>query len=339
MKRFWLVPLLALAGLAASPSNASAHFLFRWCQPYDGGFGHGRWGTPYYYAVPQYYVVPQFYIVPLAPPIVVPPNPVPKAKATGIPRSDAPPRSAPMVTVTPGIVEPDPMVKPANLATPMPAPAPMNPLTIPDPMVPKSAPMNPLTIPDPMVPKSAPMNPLTIPDPMVPKSAPMNPLTIPDPMVPKSPTTGLPPIVVPDIAKPMAAPADNLPGIPLPEPRKATKNDKDDLPPLVLPPEGTGTSSGVIPTTSKSSPLSGAIKTQVFAAAGTATGTLRKVGFFNHTGRDLDLVIEGKAVKLPKKSYLNAELPVKFTWKADGNEAHATTVPDGAAGVDVLFKE
>ena len=291
MKRFWLVPLLALAGLAASPSNASAHFLFRWCQPYDGGFGHGRWGTPYYYAVPQYYVVPQFYIVPLAPPIVVPPNPVPKAKATGIPRSDAPPRSAPMVTVTPGIVEPDPMVKPANLATPMPAPAPMN------------------------------------------------PLTIPDPMVPKSPTTGLPPIVVPDIAKPMAAPADNLPGIPLPEPRKATKNDKDDLPPLVLPPEGTGTSSGVIPTTSKSSPLSGAIKTQVFAAAGTATGTLRKVGFFNHTGRDLDLVIEGKAVKLPKKSYLNAELPVKFTWKADGNEAHATTVPDGAAGVDVLFKE
>ncbi len=75
------------------------------------------------------------------------------------------------------------------------------------------------------------------------------------------------------------------------------------------------------------------------AAAGTATGTLRKVGFFNHTGRDLDLVIEGKAVKLPKKSYLNAELPVKFTWKADGNEAHATTVPDGAAGVDVLFKE
>jgi hypothetical protein len=313
MKRFWLVPLLALAGLAAWPSNASAFFFSRWCQPYDGGYGYGRWGVPYY-VVPQYYFVPQFYSIPLPPPMVVPSNPViPQAKPTGgAPRSDAPPRSAPMVTVTPGMLESDPMVKPANLATPMPAPAPITPLTIPDPMVPKSAPMNPLTIPDPMVPKSAP--------------------------------TGLPPIVVPDLApaKPLAAPAapDNLPGIPLPDPRKTPKaGDKDELPPLVLPPEGTGTSSGVIPTTSKSSPLSGAIKTQVFAAAGTATGSLRKVGFFNHTDRDLELVIEGKAVKLPKKSYLNAELPVKFTWKTAGSEANATTVPAGAAGVDVLFKE
>jgi hypothetical protein len=340
MKRFWLVPLLALAGLAASPSNASAHFFFRWCHPYGGYYG-GGWAypvPPQYYAVPQFYYLvpaPQYYSVPLNPPQVVPGDAaIPKAKTTGQPRSDAPPRSAPMVTVTPGMpspVELDPAVKPAagNNAVPVPAPAPMSPLTIPDPVVPKSPP------------KSDDLPPLTIPDPMVPKSPPKSdvppPLTIPDPMVPKSPAK-----VTPE-AKPMPAPAspDNVPAIPLPEPRKAPKGSdgKDDLPPLVLPPEGTGTSSGVIPTVSKSSPLGVAIKVQVFAAAGTATGTLRKVGFFNHTDRDLDLVIEGQSVKLPKKSYLNAQLPKKFTWKAAGNDANATTVPDGAAGVDVLFKD
>ena len=101
----------------------------------------------------------------------------------------------------------------------------------------------------------------------------------------------------------MPAPAgDGLPAIPLPEPRKTPRNKdgKDDLPPIVLPPEGTGTSSGVIPSTSRSSPLTGAIKTQVFAASGGAVaGTLRKIGFFNHTNRDLELVIEGRTVTLP----------------------------------------
>jgi hypothetical protein len=345
MKRFWLVPLLALAGLAASPSNASAHFIARWCQPYGGWYG-SRWAypAPYAYPVPQYYLVPvpQYYFVPQqlhqAPPTLVPEGTgIPKGKPAGQPRSDAPPRSAPMVTVTPGMPPPaelDNGVKPAaGNAVPMPAPAPAGPLTIPDPMVPKAPPK--------VTPETPP--PLTIPDPMVPKAPPKvtpempPPLTIPDPMVPAAP-----PKVTPE-AKPMPAPAnqDTLPLIPLPEPRKAPKgsDSKDELPPLVLPPEGTGTSSGVIPTVSKSSPLGGAIQVQVFTAAGTATGTLRKVGFFNHTARDLDLVIEGKAVKLPKKSYLNANLPAKFTWKAAGNDANATTVPDGAAGVDVLFKE
>jgi hypothetical protein len=309
MVRLGFVAALALAGLGATPSPASAHFLFRdWCAPYGGGFGYaGPWGVPYCppYFVPQYFVVPQFHAVPIQPPMVVPhaQSPVaPKVKPSGQPRSDAPPRSAPTVTVVPGnmpAVKPqaDPQVKPAtNVAAPSPTPAPMSPLTIPDPMVPKSP-----------------------------------PLVLPEPPA----------------AKPMAAPADNgaLPPITLPEPRKVPNgvDGKEELPPLVLPPDGTGTSSGVIPpitlppTIAKSSPLAGGVKVQVFAASGAAVGTLRKVGFFNHTDRDLELVIEGKTVTLPKKSYLHAELPAKFTWKAAGSAANATSVPDGAAGVDVLF--
>jgi len=304
MKRFWLVPMLALAGLASSPSIGSAHFFFRgWCVPYgQDGYGYGRWGVPY----AQPYFAPQYYLVPLPPPVIVPvpaaPGIPPSKPTTGTPRSDTPPRQAPTVTVMPGMPPPapvkeaDPLVKPAvgEFAPPMPAPA---------------------------------------------------PLTIPDPMVPAKPPMVIPPLVLPGTsdAKPMPAPApsgnDPLPAIPLPEPRKvpAGTGGKNDLPPLVLPPEGSGTSSGVIPSTSRSSPLTGAIKVQVFSASGAASGALHKVGFYNHTDRDLDLVIEGKSVKLPKKSYLHAELPAKFTWKSAGAEANATTVPDGAAGVDVLF--
>lgn len=317
MNRLWLVSALALAGLAASPTTASAHFFRWWCAP-NGGYGYGRWAVPQYqpYFVPQYYFVPV--PVPVAPPSVTPvPMVPPKAKA------EAPiqPSRAPMVTVTPQMPPPpplsdDPLVKPTGgVASPMPAPAPMNPLTIPDPMVP--------------------VKPMKEPEPKPMKDA--------DPSA--KPPVVLPPIVLPDApAKPMAAPSgpDPLPAIPLPEPKKVPmgKSGKDDLPPIVLPPEGTGTSSGVIPSTSRSSPLTGAIKTQVFAASGGAvSGTLRKVGFFNHSDRDLDLVIEGKAVTLPKKSFLHAQLPVKFTWKAAGGDSVSTTVPETATGVDVLFNE
>jgi hypothetical protein len=171
---------------------------------------------------------------------------------------------------------------------------------------------------------------------------PMSPLTIPDPMVPKTPRSDAKPMIPIPSAVPSAAPAPGGDAFPiqLPEPRKAPSQNKDELPPLVLPPETPGGPSGVIPpTTSRSSPLTGAVKVQVYTAAGQTTAALRKIGFFNHTDRDLDLVIEGKSVKLPKKSYLNAELPAKFTWKHSGGPAESAIVPGSAAGLDVLFKD
>ena len=106
----------------------------------------------------------------------------------------------------------------------------------------------------------------------------------------------------------------------------------------MLPPEGPGT-------TSRSSPLAAVPKprlsVQVFPAAGSGAGKAgtRKVGFFNHTRRDLDLVIDGKAVTLPGKTYIHAEVPPAFTWKYGDNAAESATVPAGAAGLDVVFRE
>lgn len=110
----------------------------------------------------------------------------------------------------------------------------------------------------------------------------------------------------------------------------------ETLPPLVLPPETTSGSG----TTVKSSPLTaiGRIRVRSFTATGTpATGDTRKIGFFNHTDRDLALVIEGRAVTLPARTYIHAHVPPTFRWKYADNPAETVTVPASAAGVDVLF--
>ena len=113
------------------------------------------------------------------------------------------------------------------------------------------------------------------------------------------------------------------------------------LPPLALPPDTPVSPPNMVE--AKSSPLGTVareLKVSVFPAAGAATTPgLRKVGFYNHTARDLSLTIEGKAVTLPAMSYLHAQLPPTFVWKCADRPAAKATVPDSAAGVDVLIRE
>jgi hypothetical protein len=137
-------------------------------------------------------------------------------------------------------------------------------------------------------------------------------MTIPNPMVPTSP----------------------------PEPKKPSPSG-EGFPPLVLPPEGSGSPSGVVPpTTVRSSPLNGGTKPQIFPAEGElAADGLRKIGFFNHTDRDINLTIDGKKVTLPQKSYIHARVGATFRWSHADNPVTTTTVPGGAAGLEVLFRE
>jgi hypothetical protein len=113
----------------------------------------------------------------------------------------------------------------------------------------------------------------------------------------------------------------------------------DALPPLALPPDSPVAPGAV---EAKSSPLRAAttaLKVSVFPAAGGAAGQFRKVGFYNHTTRDLALTIEGKAVTLPAKSYLFAQLPATFSWACAGKPAAKETIPADATGLDVLIRE
>jgi hypothetical protein len=175
------------------------------------------------------------------------------------------------------------------------------------------------------------------------------PLVLPD--EPKaSPKTS--PLILPELTEPAPGKVEPkgsplvLPPIPsaVPTPAPAPDADPkrggpDSIPPLVLPPDlPTGPSGVIPPTTARSSPLSALPRVQVFPAAGAAAGALRKVGFFNHTDRDVRLVIEGRPVTLPAKNYLHAQLPPVFRWSEAGSPARTTTVPADAAGVDVLFR-
>jgi hypothetical protein len=242
-------------------------------------------------------------------PVYQPPMAPPKVYIAPAPA--APDRGETPATPQAAAPAPEPEFRPAGGkrtgdALPTPAPAPAAPPT----PAPKAG--SDETIPPLKLPGAGPGEPKPA-APAVPKAAPAPP-----------PDTGslTPPITPP---KAPAAPASKPP------------IDPGDLPPLTLPPDGG-------PSTSKASPITASRsgpKVRVFTAeaSGAPTTATRKVGFFNHTGTDLELVIEGKAVKLPKKTYLHAEVPPTFTWKHGTGSPESATVPPGAAGLDVVFRD
>jgi hypothetical protein len=65
----------------------------------------------------------------------------------------------------------------------------------------------------------------------------------------------------------------------------------------------------------------------------------RVVTFFNHTSSDISLNIEGKSVKLPSKTYLNAKLGPAFTWCYGDRPSARERIPDTADGLDIVFRE
>ena len=304
---------------------------------------------PQAYAVPA----PTFVCPPVITPVIARPQPAPsspavaadpmvqpaggKVKAAEKTRPAEPKK--PDVAVAPPTVVPDPPAKAAEPAAN--ASAPMTKAPTAAVKAPESEPKARQPIPKPAAPTLAPELP---PDPAPPVIPPLVPGTKesrgPKPVEPSAADATPLPAPAPNELEPSIPPA-SLPALPKSsEPNKPAAGG-EPLPPLVLPPEAPGGSSGIVPeSTSRSSPLSAQFQVRVF----TATGALRaaatkRIGFFNHTNRDIDLVIEGRAVKLPRKTYIHAEVPPTFTWQHSGNPAKPTTVPADSPGLDVLFRE
>jgi hypothetical protein len=329
---------------------------------YEGAYHAPVYYAPVYYAQPVYppmYVQPVYVqpYAPMTPPRVEQSKPKTGSMITeqprpiaGSPPVPAAPPKPPETEVRPAAGVDIPSVQPAK---PEPAPAsPPTPAPTPEPKrgglfeIPK----NPTPEKSPV---EAPKLEPKLPDLELPKNdAPKLPsLELPKTSDPKLPSLDLPktPNAEPKLpsldpaggnAVPSPAPApDSLippPNIPSP---------KNDLPPLTLPPDTPVSPSPAPPsniTEVKSSPLGATreLKVSVFPASGTATATgLRKVGFYNHTGRDLSLMIEGRAVTLPAMTYLHAQLPPTFTWKCADKATAKATVPADATGLDVLIRE
>jgi hypothetical protein len=161
------------------------------------------------------------------------------------------------------------------------------------------------------------------------------PPLIPIPNVPSKPEVVSPPSipVLPAPTKPKAGESPMLPplrGIPDPT-----------LPGLSLPPPGSGDSAK---STSKASPLTITPRplVDVIPVAGTppsAPDSRRRVGFFNHTDRDLRLTVEGQSITLPRRHHIAARVPPRFVWKLEDGAEQKTEVPASAPGLEVVIRK
>jgi hypothetical protein len=255
------------------------------------------------------------YCVEPAPPVVICPPPL---VLVCPPPAAAPRPNSPTVVVEPGKpepkAEPAPPPKPVTPGVPMGSERPAR-----EASPPPAPPVRPaaLAVPKPTDPK--PVAPLQL--------KPVDPGPKPDvPVVP---------LVVPQPAEP-AAKEEKLPTIPKLTP--SLPGGADGLPPLAIPQQGEAGKS-----TSRSSPLAGMRPTvDVLPVDGPApadSAAKRKVGFFNHTDRDLQLSVEGATITLPRRHYVAAEVPAKFVWRVDGGAEQTTEIPASAPGVEVVFRK
>jgi hypothetical protein len=370
---------VALLGVAAIPDWASAcwpgggsPFFSRPAYPMYTQPAYPMYAQPPIYVYPPTYPAAPSY--PTAPPRIeiIPqaaiPTPAP-APPSGVGNSDSGATRPPVAPRLPmgEAVRPAGGIAPISPMTPVtPTPKKNETSGIPDyPTVeiPKS--LGPLPKLD--VPKEPDFRPIQAPKGTA-TDPPKKPAAIPDAMpplpnleLPKDSGLKLPPLELPKdtgqrpsaipgpggAAVPSSAPAFPEPLIPPPSvPLMPDTKKTDSLPSLTLPPD-TPVAPMKNDSTSRSSPLTGAttgkreMTVSVFPASSTERigGVYRAVSFYNHTERDLNLTIEGRAVKLPAKTYLNAKLGATFTWSQGDRAAVRETVPEGASGLDVVFRE
>ena len=64
-----------------------------------------------------------------------------------------------------------------------------------------------------------------------------------------------------------------------------------------------------------------------------------KVGFFNHSDRTVNLVVNGESVELPSSQFISRRLPRTFTWSEKGQKDADVVVPPDADGLEIVFRK
>ena len=64
-----------------------------------------------------------------------------------------------------------------------------------------------------------------------------------------------------------------------------------------------------------------------------------KVGFFNHSDREIVLVVNGESVRLPSEQYVTLRLPRTFQWAEKGVKGTDVVVPPDADGIEIVFRK
>jgi hypothetical protein len=64
-----------------------------------------------------------------------------------------------------------------------------------------------------------------------------------------------------------------------------------------------------------------------------------RVGFWNLSGREVAVTIEGKGYSLPRNQVLTFDMDRQFTWQVAGKTPQIQRVPEGQAAFEVLIRE
>ncbi len=314
------VCLLASAGLVLLPDGATA-------------FG---WRTRHCPPAPMAYVAPEIvFLSPTLPYIPIgsydycPPGTFSQNAPTYVqdacpPNVVAPmaPRTAPAappkVMEKPSVQAPDtdkPPIRPATFATPMEIPLEKSLAPPPRPVEVEPAKPLPLeTIPKTDLPKNE------RPQPVVPKIE-LPPIEQPKPAVPK---IDLSSFDLPPIDQPKPSSEIKIPEIKL-----------SDVPPIA--PTGGISTSRYSPESGKSRP---AITMLPVESNGKQVVDGKwKIGFYNYSDRDLNLVIDGTTMTLPSKNSLSVSVGKTFTWRVGTAPDETTIIANDSAGWEIVIKQ
>jgi hypothetical protein len=144
------------------------------------------------------------------------------------------------------------------------------------------------------------------------------------PVAPAYSSVGIPAVAMPSVAIPAPPVAP-----PWAQPRPAPPSGSTAEPPL-----GKGDSRAPKITESRYAGT-GAATPQSAAPLGK---TYLKVGFWNVTGRDVTLVIEGKTHRLPRDRALTIEVPHRFPWTLEGATPRSEEVPASQTSHEIVLR-
>jgi hypothetical protein len=92
------------------------------------------------------------------------------------------------------------------------------------------------------------------------------------------------------------------------------------------------------PTVSESQWLSQDDSKVVPMAVDGSAKSMCRVGFWNVSGRDVNLTVDGKAYVVPKDRNMTVTVNRVFTWQINGKESQAERVPDDASSQEIVIR-
>ncbi|HEX3150126.1 MAG TPA: hypothetical protein VHR66_18760 [Gemmataceae bacterium] len=154
------------------------------------------------------------------------------------------------------------------------------------------------------------------------------------------------PLPLPKRGPTISEESDPMPPAKSPEKKADPKSDTPRIPKVKIPLPGDPVDKPLPKETPKSDgpkkePLADkAIEQFVIPSEGKGEqGPEIKVGFFNHSDREITLNVNGESVKLPREQYVTLRMPRTFTWAEKGSKAASVVVPPGADGIEIVFRK